>query len=1072
MKCRKNLRVLFAEYNSASPADKPNTALMKLKNAILALKNPALHPSQLISRPDVAAAIANDIAMAMLAPGSTLVSRYDDFVWVHHQAMMQGPNDPNGPNLAHRGPAFLPWHRELLKLYEQELQNAAGDPNLTLPYWDWTKDQSAADLGFPFTTDFLGGDGAGNPNDKVTTGDFSEARGWVLNCDEEGFFFLRRHFGGDGPGLPTSASVKSALSITTYDRSPWNITSASANSFRNTLEGWVGPRGIHNAVHRWVDGSMQPGTSPNDPIFFFHHCNIDRLWAVWQQKNHTVTHYLPDDSTPAASGLTRLSDNMATFGRTLTDRYFGVDVVPADVLNSKAINWYDSDLPELNNETGGTLSFVNIPEGLTSYKAVKFKVTGCRPVHFRITGAPTGNFALTTMGTEFLASPDEGEDFFYGYVWIQLAAVAGPIPNSSVDIHAYIIDPEGYYASTEGGEYPLGDFHIGLTATTVSRENNSVALVLDRSGSMADPAGGSSTKNILLKNAVSVFNTLMLPKDEISLVSFDDFIAVPAAMQAVSAGAVPPVLTGTDLDPRGMTCIGGGILQGSTQLGLATHTNKSMLVLTDGIENVHPYVAELPAGTITNRTYAIGFGLPEDVSVAVLNQITSNTHGDLIITGNISTAEQAFNLTKYFVQVLAGVTNMNVILDPQGSLFFGSKQVVPFDLIEGDVYADIITLCPLPQLVEFFLETPSGKIINPSMAGPNIKYVSGEKVLFYRLTLPALTADAAGSHAGKWKAILSLKSKDELQKLLRNKGFVAALRNSTVGESLPYSLVAHAYSNLHFDARLQQESLKPGAAVTFTALLKEYDVPFTADAAVWVEITNPNLSTFSLKLEQAMAGIYSGTFNTSSAGVYSCRVRAEGYSNSKNKFTREKTLTAGVYYGNYSTIPPSNCDAACELLQCLVSDKVLSERAAEKAREVGIDLKALRECLNIHCRKAPQERIPRAEVEGRVRKGPQPEPTLNIKSERPSKPIERPKVKPMKMTAVVQPSPKIVRMFSLPEKAEHELMPKGIQKKSQAPTLPLFPRIIRMFSPPGGEVLGGTMPKKRQKVTKKRQRNQ
>jgi tyrosinase-like protein len=570
MKCRKNLRTLFAEYIAASADDKPNTALMKLKNAILALKNSALHPSQLISRPDVAADIANDIAGGMLGPGSTLLSRYDDFVWVHHQVMMLGPNDPNGPNYAHRGPAFGPWHRELLKLFEAELQNAAGDPNLTLPYWDWTKDRSAADPGFPFTTDFLGGDGAGNPNDKVMSSDFSQAAGWVLNCDEEGFGYLRRHFGGDGPGLPTPDSVKNALAITPYDRSPWNRNSASATSFRNTLEGWVGARQIHNAVHRWVDGSMQPGTSPNDPVFFLHHCNIDRLWAVWEQKNPGAAPYLPDNTTPAANGLTRLNENMSTLGRTATDRYFGVDVTPGGVVNNKAITWYDTDLPDVNNETGGTLVFTDIPEGLTSYKAVKFRITGCRPARFRIVGVPTGNFGLTSMGTEFMANPDDNADFFFGYVWVQLTAVAGPIAPSSVDIHAYIIDQEGYYAATEGGEYPLGDFHVTLTATTVPRENNSVVLVLDRSGSMADPAGGISTKSALLKNAVSVFNSLMLPNDEIALVSFDDLIATPAPMQAAGNGAVPPVLAGTDLDPRGLTCIGGGILQGSTELGLAT----------------------------------------------------------------------------------------------------------------------------------------------------------------------------------------------------------------------------------------------------------------------------------------------------------------------------------------------------------------------------------------------------------------------------------------------------------------------------------------------------------------------
>lgn len=1051
MKCRKNLRILFAEYNNASAADKPNTALMKVKNAVLALKNPTLHPSQLISRADVAADIANDIAMGMLGPGSTLVSRYDDFVWAHHQVMMQGPNGSSGPNFAHRGPAFGPWHRELLKLYEQELQNAAGDPGLTLPYWDWTKDQSAADPGFPFTAAFLGGDGAGNPSDKVTTGAFSQASGWTLNCDEEGFGFLRRHFGGDGPGLPTPDSVRTALNITPYDSSPWNISAANLSSFRNTLEGWVGPRQIHNAVHRWVDGSMQPGTSPNDPVFFFHHCNIDRLWAVWEQKNPSAAQYLPDNTTPAANGLTRVNENMATFGRTATDRYFGVDVAPSGVVNNKAIVWYDSDLPELNNETGGTLTFTNVPEGLTTYKAVKFKVTGCRSMNFRITGAPTGNFGLTSMGTEFVANPDDNADFFYGYVWVQLAAVAGPIANSSIDIHAYLIDQEGYFAATVGGEYPLGDFHVGLTATTVPRENNSVSLVLDRSGSMSDPAGGTSTKSTLLKNAVSVFNTLMLPNDEIALVSFDDLIATPAPIQAVSAGAVPPVLSGTDLDPRGWTCIGGGILQGATELGLATHTNRSMVVLTDGIENRHPYVAELPAGTITSRTYAIGFGLPGDVSTAVLQQITSNTHGDLIITGNISTAEQGFNLTKYFVQVLAGVTNMNVLLDPQGSLFFGSKHVIPFDLTDADVYADIIALCPLPQLLDFTLETPSGKIIKPSTGGPNVKYATGPQVAFYRVTLPALAADPGGSHAGKWKAILSIKGKREIEKLLKNRAFAAAFRDNAIAESIPYSLVAHTYSNLQFDATLEQDSLKPGAKVTLRASLKEYDVPFTAEATVWTEITQPDSSATNLKLERISTGVYSAAFTASSAGVYPCRVRAEGYFNSSDKFTREKSLTAAVYYGDYSPTPGKE-DTLCELLRCLLSGKVLTGRALEKLREAGVDLKALAKCLEAHCPESRSERTPGKPVKGRDAKRAQAETRITIKSETGARPLKRSAAKLAKVGDMTERDPEMVRMLSIA----------GSEKGGP----PAFPRVVRMFSPPEEAV--ATKAALREKKSKKK----
>lgn len=60
----------------------------------------------------------------------------------------------------------------------------------------------------------------------------------------------------------------------------------TTSSFRNQLEGWVGTlvgeANVHNRVHVWVGGSMSPGTSPDDPVFFMHHCNIDRLWAQWQ----------------------------------------------------------------------------------------------------------------------------------------------------------------------------------------------------------------------------------------------------------------------------------------------------------------------------------------------------------------------------------------------------------------------------------------------------------------------------------------------------------------------------------------------------------------------------------------------------------------------------------------------------------------------------------------------------------------------------------------------------------------------------------------------------------------------
>ena len=38
----------------------------------------------------------------------------------------------------------------------------------------------------------------------------------------------------------------------------------------------------HGATHTFMGGSLATPTSPNDPIFFHLHTNVDRLWAEYQ----------------------------------------------------------------------------------------------------------------------------------------------------------------------------------------------------------------------------------------------------------------------------------------------------------------------------------------------------------------------------------------------------------------------------------------------------------------------------------------------------------------------------------------------------------------------------------------------------------------------------------------------------------------------------------------------------------------------------------------------------------------------------------------------------------------------
>lgn len=209
--------------------------------------------------------------------------QYDEFITDHVTAMAEVP----GTNLgqAHSSPLFLPWHRAFLYKFEQYARQALGKPDWALPYWDWTSSRAAydEDKSTPavFRPELFGGDGS-----PVTTGPFRQGLWTTLNPDTGLEEPLYRNFGNVGYLLPTWDQAHFAIQdFPSYDAAPWG---RGAASFRNALEGWLGFSGykvpaLHNLVHMWVGGQMQVvAISPNDPIFFLHHANVDRLWALWQ----------------------------------------------------------------------------------------------------------------------------------------------------------------------------------------------------------------------------------------------------------------------------------------------------------------------------------------------------------------------------------------------------------------------------------------------------------------------------------------------------------------------------------------------------------------------------------------------------------------------------------------------------------------------------------------------------------------------------------------------------------------------------------------------------------------------
>ena len=277
---------------------------------------------------------------------------YEQFVSWHRAAFSCA--QARGPvGAAHNSPLFLPWHREYLIRFENALQQVSNDPSVRLPYWDWTDPASTKAV---FSDDMMGPEGDPAQDYAVTSGPFAKGTYELRVLDPETVQgqiapqdpFLVRRFGAYGDGtvsLPTSADVRDVTSAPAYDTPPWDANSPKKKSFRNAVEGWRGaeypectdgwqtitevpgaPHAMHNVVHIWAGGIWKDGagkpragsivynTSPNDPVFFLHHSNIDRLWSEWQA---STSEQFPTE----ASGYTPQSTMWPWFDRPIDTLY-------------------------------------------------------------------------------------------------------------------------------------------------------------------------------------------------------------------------------------------------------------------------------------------------------------------------------------------------------------------------------------------------------------------------------------------------------------------------------------------------------------------------------------------------------------------------------------------------------------------------------------------------------------------------------------------------------------------------------------------------------------------------------
>jgi tyrosinase len=172
----------------------------------------------------------------------------------------------------HGLPDFTHWHRHYILNFERICAELIGDPNFALAYWDWTQNNGRIPTPF-FDLDALNVEklhdvahdsspnwNQGTPVDTIGSRWLTRTRGLRDDATLGGTFDPQK--------------IEDIKHLTDFDL------------FKGRLES--SPHNIAHGISGGDNGHMGDGMSPYDPIFWLHHCNVDRIWAEWQKAKNVT----------------------------------------------------------------------------------------------------------------------------------------------------------------------------------------------------------------------------------------------------------------------------------------------------------------------------------------------------------------------------------------------------------------------------------------------------------------------------------------------------------------------------------------------------------------------------------------------------------------------------------------------------------------------------------------------------------------------------------------------------------------------------------------------------------------